>query len=217
MLLRGVQKAARFAGVFLLAGLIVLGTVANAATDDRTLFIGSAVENADGTVTLPLYRGTSRGRTVWFIVVDASEGQHAERLRVNRAPKLANARGTLAVQKVSVLGGIVDFPATVDFAPERQVVGGPLGFPPLVAAPGAVGEPGYSPLIELPEGTILNAPHVANDSGRADEVVLQGGRARHAGSTSAISTAWLDERRASSHRACAPDEFRPRCSDEGHR
>src|SRR6185503_6376598 len=43
--------------------------------------------------------------------------------------------------------------------------------PPLAAEPGARGEVGYSPLIRLPDGTILNAPHVANDTGRADKVV----------------------------------------------
>jgi hypothetical protein len=50
-------------------------------------------------------------------------------------------------------------------------VPGPTGFPPAVAEPGAVGEEGYSPLIELPDGTILNAPQIANDTGQADKVV----------------------------------------------
>jgi hypothetical protein len=140
--------------------------------DDHTLFVRSAVEHDDDTVTLPLFRGTSAGRTVWFIVLDASTGTQADRLGVNRSQKLANARGTLAVQKVSVRDGSIDFPATVDFRPDRQVVPGPSGFPPLVAEPGAVGEPGYSPLIELPDGSILNAPHVANDTGQADKVVF---------------------------------------------
>ena len=44
------------------------------------------------------------------------------------------------------------------------------GFPPAQAEPGAVGEPGYSPLIQMPDGTIRNATHVANDSGQADKV-----------------------------------------------
>jgi hypothetical protein len=140
--------------------------------DGRTVFVRSAVEHDDDTVTLPLFRGTSAGRTVWFIVLDASTSAQAERLGVNRSQKLANARGTLAVQKVSVRDGGIDFPGTVDFRPDRKVVPGPSGFPPLTAEPGAVGEAGYSPLVELPDGTILNAPHVANDTGQADKVVL---------------------------------------------
>jgi hypothetical protein len=37
--------------------------------------------------------------------------------------------------------------------------------------PGAVGQPNYSPLVQLPDGTVLNAPQVANSSGQADKVV----------------------------------------------
>jgi hypothetical protein len=138
---------------------------------DGTLFITSAIEHPDDTVTLPLYRGTSRGQTVWFIVLDASTSEQADALGVNRSQKLANARGTAAVQKVSLVNGVIDFPATVDFTPLRNVVPGPQGFPPLVAEPGAIGEPGYSPLIQLPDGTVVNAPHIANATGTADKVV----------------------------------------------
>ena len=137
----------------------------------RSLFVASAVEHPDGTATFPLQRGTSRGRTVWYIVLDSSSGNDAQARGVNKSQKLANAKATSAVQKVAVANGTVDFPATVDFTPDRQVTPGPLGFPPVAFQPGAVGEPGYSPLIELPDGTILNAPHLANDSGRADKVV----------------------------------------------
>src|SRR5262249_37292783 len=140
--------------------------------DGPTLFIRSAIEHGDGTVTLPLYRGTSHGRTVWYVVLDASSSNAADRYGVNRAQKLANARGTLAVQKGTVRGGIADFPARAVFSPVRDVVPGPAGFPPQIAEPGAVGESGYSPLIELPDGTILNAPQIANDSGQADKVVV---------------------------------------------
>jgi hypothetical protein len=48
---------------------------------------------------------------------------------------------------------------------------GPTGFPPATAQPGAIGRPGYSPLIELPNGTVENAPQIANASGQADKVV----------------------------------------------
>ena len=160
----------------IVSGLLALGAgqavtfPGLAAAGDRRLFVRSAVENPDGTATLPLYRGTSRGRTVWYILLDSSDGEDADKLGINQASKLANARGTTAVQKVSVVNGVIDFPKTVDFTPQRIVVPGPTGFPPAQAEPGAVGEPGYSPLIQMPNGTIRNATHVANDSGRADKV-----------------------------------------------
>jgi hypothetical protein len=155
----------------LLAFLVVLLAGAGIRADERRVFITSAVEHADDTATFPLYRGTSGGRTIWYIVLDASSGDYADALGVNRSQKLENAKGTLAVQKVRLVGDTIDFPATVDFRPERRVVAAPQGFPPLAAEPGAVAEPGYSPLIQLPDGTILNAPHVANDTGQADKVV----------------------------------------------
>src|SRR3954449_6866772 len=156
----------------ILAALIALAAPAAAMADGGAKqFIPSAHENGDGTVTLPLHRGTSGGHDVWFVVLDASTSNGAAAFGANRSNKLANARGTAAVQKVTVKGGVIDFPATVDFAPVRRVVPGPAGFPPAVADPGAVGEPGYSPLIELPDGTVLNAPQIANDTGRADKVV----------------------------------------------
>jgi hypothetical protein len=161
---------------FVLPGLLValaLPVAAMARTDagsgDRTLFIRSAVEQPGNKVTLPLYRGTSKGQTVWFIVLDASSSNAADRFGVNKAQKLENARGTAAVQKVHLAAnGEIVFPGTVDFAPVREVGG---GFPPSPAHPGAVGDADYSPLIELPDGTVLNAPQIANATGRADKVV----------------------------------------------
>jgi hypothetical protein len=72
---------------------------------------------------------------------------------------------------VTVVNGVVDFAATVDFTPVREVSPGAQGFPPAAAQPGAVGEAGYSPLIQLPNGIIVNAPHIANNSGKAGKVV----------------------------------------------
>jgi hypothetical protein len=66
---------------------------------------------------------------------------------------------------------VVDFPASVNFAfGTRTIVPGPRGFPPATATFAAAGEDGYSPLIQLPDGTIENAPQVANDTGRAPKV-----------------------------------------------
>lgn len=168
-----------------LAALSLLAAVACGTTDPsdaglaarrngsgRTLFVRSAVEHPDFTVTLPLHRGTSRGREVFYVILDSSSGEDADALGVNRSQKLAHARGSGAVQRVSVSQGVVDFPASVDFAfGTRRVVPGPNGFPPLEVAWSAQGEDGYSPLIELPDGTVRNAPQVANATGLSPKVV----------------------------------------------
>jgi len=39
---------------------------------------------------------------------------------------------------------------------------GPTGFPPSAAAPGAVGNQGYSPLVRLPSGVVINAPQIGD-------------------------------------------------------
>ena len=75
--------------------------------------------------------------------------------------------------------GLLEFPASVDFAPERVVIPDPdTGFPPRAAMPGSVGEPGYSPLVELPElqvvpRRLLRRP--VHDFDRRAEPALHGG------------------------------------------
>ena len=156
----------------LLAPLLLLPLVGLAPRGER-LFTESARINGDGTVTLPAFRGVCDGRSVWYIVTEASDGDAADRFGVADADKLEDARGTAAVMRVEMdSNGMIIFPATVDFSPERVIVGDPeIGFPPLEAVPGSVGEPGYSPLIELPDGTVLNAPHVGNSTGTHDRLV----------------------------------------------
>ncbi len=90
---------------------------------------------------------------------------------MNQAPKIPNARGTAAAQNVSGDGfvGINDFSATVDFSPRHVIVPGSTGFPPALAQPGTVGEPMYSPLIQLPDGAVVHAPQIANETGPADK------------------------------------------------
>ena len=142
----------------------------------QQVFLPTATVDPQATeVTLPLFEGVSDGEIVQYIVTESSARADAARRGVNYAPKLANAAGTTAVQSVTFDDeGRVVFPATVDFSPERQVAPGPDGFPPAVAEPGAVGEEGYTPLIQLPNGTVLNAPHLLNGSGRADKVISVG-------------------------------------------
>jgi hypothetical protein len=172
-------RTARLTGG-LLAGLLaapglLTGTAAasTGGSSGSTPFIASAHENPDFTVTLPLHMGTSSGQKVYYVVTDTDDGGLAQHDGVNTSQKLANARGSGAVQKVSLNpDGSVDFPATVNFsAQQRQVVAGPDGFPPDLARPGAIGAAEYSPLIQLPDGTVENAPQLSNDSGQANKVV----------------------------------------------
>ena len=161
--------------ITLLPSLLFLLTPTLAALGgggDR-VFMPSAQLQSDHSVRLPVREGRVGDRVIWYVVLDASDGDAAKRFGSNRSQKLAHVRGSGAAQAAAFgSDGLLHFTATVDFRPERVVVPDPvLGFPPLEAAPGAVGEEGYSPLVELPDGTVLNAPHLANDTGQADKVV----------------------------------------------
>jgi hypothetical protein len=147
-------------------------------------FIRSAQENdAQTQVTFPLHRGISNGQTVWYVITEASRRGTANSMGVNYAPKLEAAKGTPAVQAVAVASdGTITFPATVTFGLGRVVTPGcdlattcktnpTSAFPPAVAKYGAAGQNGYSPLIQLPDGSVLNAPQIANASGQADKVI----------------------------------------------
>jgi hypothetical protein len=135
-------------------------------------FITSGCENTTSTIAqFPLQKGTSGGKTVWYVVTDSSNKADALARHVNFAPKLANAIGTPGVQTVKMVNGVIDFPATVNFSPQRVLQPGPAGFPPAKASPPSVGNAGYSPLIKLPNGIVINAPQIANDSGHADKAV----------------------------------------------
>jgi hypothetical protein len=145
-----------------------------ASNNPGRLFITSAVEHPNGTVTFPLHQGISHGQPVYYVVTDASDGSVAALMGVNTSQKLANAANTAGVENVSVnRDGTVVFPATVNFNPSPgfTLTPGPAGFPPAAADPPAVGDPGYSPLIQMPDGVVMNAPQVANNTGRANKVV----------------------------------------------
>ena len=128
------------------------------------------------TVTLPLQEGrTTDGRRTWYIVTESSDQADATRRGVNYSNKLLNAVGTAAVQKVTSGADGLVFPGTVDFGLTHVLVPGPNGFPPAEFAAGAAGDAKYSPLVQIVaqagSGIVLNAPQVANDSGRSDSVV----------------------------------------------
>jgi hypothetical protein len=135
-------------------------------------------ENAGPTiVTYPLYHGTSQGRDVSYVITDASNLSVAQALGVNYTPKLAQAAGTDAVENSTSQigsGNGIDFPASVDFSPTHVLTPSTTGFPPTAAQPGAVGEPGYSPLVQVvfrDQTVVLNAPQIANATGQADKIV----------------------------------------------
>lgn len=157
-------------------GLAMASVAATALADDmkkgHRLLLKSAVENSDFTeVTLPIVEGQRAGETVWFVVTESSDRADAEARGVHYSPKMANGKGTLAVQKVGMANGKVQFLGSVDFAPERVVVPSATGFPPKEAKPGAIGEALYTPLIELPNGIVLNAPQIKNNSGQHDRLI----------------------------------------------
>ncbi|HEX3089461.1 MAG TPA: hypothetical protein VHQ23_12460 [Ilumatobacteraceae bacterium] len=160
--------------IFAAAATLVLGIApaANVSAKSARTFLASVHVNADHTATFPLRHGvTTDGRDLWFVVIDASNSNAAATFGVNTSNKLQNVAGTTAVMHVTEQNGTWVFPASVDFSPERVVVGTPgTGFPPLEVHAGSVGEAGYSPLIQLPDGTILNAPHIANATGQHDKV-----------------------------------------------
>jgi hypothetical protein len=142
------------------AGSAVLHSPAQ-ADDGHTVFLASAAEHADHTVTLPLYRGKAASGYFWYVVIDASRSSAADRFGVNVAQKLENAP-TGAVQTGHFDNGVLVVDAGVDFSPSRSVADG---------EPGSVAEPGYTPLVRLPDGSVLDAPQVANGTGRHDKVV----------------------------------------------
>src|SRR5215470_13717222 len=124
--------------LFLTALLTSIAAIADGGQHLGTthFFIRSAQVNTDFTqVTLPLFRGASHGQTVYYVITDSSDRSDAATRGVYYAPKLANAEGTAAVQIVTVVNGVVDFPATVDFSPSRVLIPGPTGFPPTLASP----------------------------------------------------------------------------------
>ncbi|PJI44327.1 hypothetical protein [Ferrovibrio sp.] len=147
---------------------LLAGSVSAAELPREQIVLRSAISvDPDAkTVTLPLFRGTAAGRTVWYIVTDSSDAADAAARGVVHAPLLAHAGH---VQAVGYQGGILQFAAAPDFAPARKLASGPHGFPPAEAVPGAVAPAAYSPFIRLSaDAPVLNAPIVATGEGTFD-------------------------------------------------
>jgi hypothetical protein len=148
--------------------LLVAGSTTAAELPREQIMLRSAisVDAQAHTVTLPLFRGEAAGQAVWYIMTDSSDATDAAARGVVHAPLLSRAGH---VQAAARKGGILHFAAAPDFAPKRQLVPGPQGFPPAEAAPGATAPSAYSPFIRLSvDGPILNAPIVATGEGPFD-------------------------------------------------
>src|SRR5258708_2010024 len=125
------------------------------------------VDDAKGTITLPLYRGTMKGggKAVWFILTDVDDAQVAVLLGLNYSAKLTFASVATRTANFDTQGNLVFDKGTVDFSPVRSLVPGPVtaAFPPTAAQPGSIGDADYSPLVQVLNagGVIYNAPIVA--------------------------------------------------------
>ncbi|MBA2409994.1 MAG: hypothetical protein H0V62_09580 [Gammaproteobacteria bacterium] len=126
---------------------------------------------------VPLFKGTVKGTTVWYVIMDVSDRDLARELGINFAPRLANATDGCpgCVQKVkssnSVLGRAddVEFGGLIDFSPARIYVPGAMAFPPVETQAGAIGDRNYTDLVRV-QGTtaVFNAPIVAVGDGPFD-------------------------------------------------
>src|SRR3984893_713514 len=149
--------------------------------DNLTLDNAIQVDLSKETARLPLYRGKAHGKTVWYVLLDASDAGLAHDLGVNFAPKLANIAisDPAAVQTVTLDSpssaqnrfgpAVVNFAGAPDFSPTRIATPGPNGFPLANFQPGSVAGPGYSPFIKIAGSDVVyNAPIVATGDGPFD-------------------------------------------------
>ena len=139
-----------------------------------------------GTVELPLYRGTVRSDTVWYILTDTSDPDEADSLGLNFSPKLKYGDVEFGARTATLAtGNVLRFESgTVDFRPERRVEAGGEGdnaFPPAVAEPGSVGSRDYSPLVKVTNtDTIYNAPIISMASDAELREMSESGEVDHA-------------------------------------
>ncbi|HEX6451273.1 MAG TPA: hypothetical protein VF060_17625 [Trebonia sp.] len=172
---RAAQGSGESSGLGQLSGLL--------PRNHLTLESALQVDLTHETVRLPLYPGTANGKTVWYVLLDASDAGLAHDLGVNYAPKLANIAisDPAAVQTVTLGSptpqqnpfgpGVVHFAGAPDFSPTRIATPGPNGFPLAKFQPGAVAGPGYSPFIKIAGSNVVyNAPIVATGNGPFDVV-----------------------------------------------
>ena len=127
------------------------------------------VDAANGTITIPLYKGTLKGtkKNVWYILTDVDDPGVAAELGLNFSAKLTFASNAARTGNLDANGNIVFDAGTVNFKPNRSIVPGPTGaeFPPKSFTPGEVGDANYSPFVRIANAAnvIYNAPMVAFD------------------------------------------------------
>ena len=177
----------------LTAGLAVVAApfAHSAFADDRAAHILPAtkvvlrsardVDPVAGTAVIPIHRGVAHGKTVWYIITDASDYGIAHDLDVLYAPKLINmAINCPACVQTATLGrptgkfnndAVLHFQGAPDFSPTRVYAPSATGFPPVKAAPGAVGDAHYSPFVRIAGSPVIyNMPIVATGDGPFDVV-----------------------------------------------
>jgi len=142
------------------------------------------VDLTHSSAALPLHKGTFGGRTVWFVITEASDFGLAHDLNVNFSPKLANMGigCPTCVQEVTLTSspknkfgeGVIHFQGAPDFSPRRvlhsgRTAGNKNAFPPAQAKPGSVGSARYSPFIRIKGSSVVyNAPIIASGDGKFD-------------------------------------------------
>jgi hypothetical protein len=125
------------------------------------------VDALNGTITLPLYKGTLKGtkKNIWYTLTDVSDQGIANELGLNFSAKLGFAENAARTGTLDLNGNIVFDKGTVDFSHTRNIVPGPAGqeFPPKSFAPGAVGDKNYSPYVTITNAgnVVYNAPMIA--------------------------------------------------------
>ncbi len=134
------------------------------------LVTAGKIDQEQGTIKLPLYRGeTKNGKNVWYVLTDTTDKGNSEALGINYSAKLAyaataNGARTATLRKDGIL---VFDQGTVDFTPDHKVTPGaaPDFFPPKVAEPGSVGSKDYSPIVRITNaaGQLYDAPVIAFD------------------------------------------------------
>ncbi|MGI8952666.1 MAG: hypothetical protein ACR2FN_13910 [Chitinophagaceae bacterium] len=141
------------------------------------------IDKVTATAVLPLYRGEdANGGDVYYILTESNDVNEAFRLRLNWAPKIIHALGTVAVQNATVVNDgrsknpnnfpILKFSGNVDFSPTRNLVPGPDLYPLDPASePGSVGGANYSPLMTYDGAIVFNAAHLSNSTGIHDKVI----------------------------------------------
>ena len=135
------------------------------------LLMSGKIDLTADTITVPLHQGRLKdGRSVWYVLIDASDEAESKSQGLVYAPALASAATDPATRTVTfdVNDGWIFDHGTVDFSGTRSVTPGdaPNLFPPKAATPGSTGDSSYSPYVRVGSGAnaiVYNAPIVAFD------------------------------------------------------